>query len=143
MIEQGGSYPMNLFLFSVGGVHFAVDAEQATGVVPYAGEEADDLFWAHEELGFGARPVSYRSPKIVTVKAPEGESYRVVIDAMEDIAEFDRNDIHPFPELLEPAALRNGMWGVLVRDEHMVLLVDFLRLIRKKNSHFSDMRQGG
>lgn len=133
---------LNLFLFSVGGVHFAVDAEQAVGMVPYGGEEAPDLFWAHEELGFGC-PVSYQSPMVVTVRTPDGQPYRIVIDAMEDIAEFDRNDIRLFPVLLESAVLRNGMWGVLVRDDHMVLLVDFQRLIQKKRSHFSDTRQGG
>lgn len=141
MSEQSDA-SLNLFLFSVGGVHFAVDAEQAVGMVSYAGEEAPDLFWAHEELGFGS-PVSYQSPMVVTVRTPDGRPYRVIIDAMEDIAEFDRNEIKLFPELVEFAALRNGMWGVLVRDEHMVLLVDFQRLIQKKHSHFSDTRQGG
>jgi chemotaxis signal transduction protein len=62
---------------------------------------------------------------------------------MEDIAECDRNDIRLFPELLEPVALRNGMWGILPRDGRMVLLVDFQRLIKKKKSYFSDTRQGG
>lgn len=141
MSGQPGAY-LNLFLFSVGGVHFAVDAEQAVGMVPYAGEEAADLFWAHEELGFGATPVSYRSPTIVTIRTAGLHSYRVIIDAMEDIAEFDRNDIRLFPELLEAAALRNGLWAILPRDGHMVLLVDFQRLIKNK-SHFSDTRQGG
>lgn len=142
MSEQGEAY-LNLFLFTVGGVHFAVDAEQAVGMVPYAGEEAADLFWAHEELGFVNVPASCQSPTIVTIRTKGAQSYRVIIDAMEDIAEFDRNDIKLFPELLEAAALRNGMWGVLPRDGYMVLLVDFQRLIQEKRSHFSDTRQGG
>lgn len=133
MSEQGGAY-LNLFFFSVGGIHFAVDAEQAAGMAPYAGEEAADLFWAHEELGFVTAPVPCQSPAIVTIRTTGTESYRVIIDAMEDIAEFDRNDIKLFPELLEAAALRNGMWGILPRDGYMVLLVDFQRLIQKKRS---------
>ncbi|OGU13905.1 MAG: hypothetical protein A2076_13345 [Geobacteraceae bacterium GWC2_53_11] len=141
MSEQPGAY-LNLFLFSVGGVNFAVDAEQAEGMVPYAGEEDPDLFWAHEELGFGTTPVSYRTPTIITIRTAGAQPYRVIIDAMEDIAEFSRNDIRLFPGLLEPAALRNGMWGILLREGSLVLLVDFQRLIQKKRSHFSDTRQG-
>lgn len=131
MSDHEGAY-LNLFLFAVGGVHFAVDAEQATGMVPYAGEEADDLFWAHEELGFGTTPVSYQTPTIVTIRTSGTRSYRVVIDSMEDIEEVNRNDIRLFPELLEPAALRNGMWGIVVKGDRMILLVDFKRLLREK-----------
>lgn len=131
-MSELASSTLNLFLFSVGGVHFAVDAEQATSMAPYAGEEAPDLFWAHKELGFGDKPVSYRSPTVVTIRTPDTRQYRVIIDTLEDIAEIDRNDIRLFPKLLEPVALRNGMWGIVVKDDRMILLVDFNRLQRER-----------
>lgn len=133
MSDHEGTY-LNLFLFSVGGVHFAVDAEQALSMVPYAGEEAEDLFWAHEELGFSTAPVTYQSPIIVTIRTKESQSYRVIIDILEDITEIARNDIRLFPELLEPVALRNGLWGIVVNDDRMILLVDFERLLREKKA---------
>lgn len=131
MNDQSDTY-LNLFLFSVGGVRFAIDAELAYGMTPYTGEEADDLFWFHEELGFGARAVTYTTPTVVTIRMSGGHSYRVIIDSLEDIEEFSRHDIRLFPELLEPAALQNGMWGIVVKDDRMILLVDFERLLRER-----------
>jgi hypothetical protein len=131
MNDHGETY-LNLFLFSVGGVHFAIDAEQAFGMTPYVGEVAEDLFWFHEELGFGNRVVTYGAPTVVSIRMPEGQSYRVITDALEDIAEFSRHDIQLFPELLEPVALRNGMWGIVVKDDRLILLVDFKRLLRER-----------
>lgn len=134
MSDHRGTY-LNLFLFSVGGIHFAIDAEQAVAMTPYAGEEAGDLFWFHEEIGFGDESITYDSPTIVTIRTRDAHPYRVVIDSMEDIAEFRQNDIRLFPELLEPFTLRNGMWGILPRNGHLVLLVDILRLLKGKTSN--------
>lgn len=131
MSDVGGEY-LNLFLFSVGGAHFAIDAEQAVGMTSYAGEEAEDLFWFHEELGFGNKVIMYQAPTIVSIRTRDALPYRVIIDSLEDIAEFSRHDIRLFPELLEPVALRNGMWGIVVKDDRMILLVDFERLLRER-----------
>jgi hypothetical protein len=133
MSDQEGM-PLNLLLFSVGGVHFAIDAEQAAGMAPYAGEEADDLFWFHEELGFGAASIPYRSPTIVTIRTPDSRPYRVIIDSMEHIGEFSRDEITPFPPLMEPFSLRRGMWGILSHHGNIVLLLDFQRLLQGRRS---------
>lgn len=132
MSDQSGKQ-LNLLLFSVGGVHFAIDAEQAAVMAPYAGEEADDLFWFHEELDFGAAEITYHSPTIVTIRTREGQPYRVIIDSVEHIGEFSLDDITPFPPLLEPFSLRMGMWGILVRNERVVLLLDLLRLLKERS----------
>jgi hypothetical protein len=137
MSDHGGTC-LNLFLFSVGGAHFAIEAEQAVGMEPYTGEEAEDLFWFHKELGFGDGMIVYRLPTIVTIRTRDSRPYRVIIDSMEDIAEFSQNDIRLFPELLEPFALRNGMWGILPRNGHLVLLVDFQRLLMGKRPDKTD-----
>lgn len=129
MSDHDGTY-VNLFLFSVGGVHFAIDADQAVGMTPYTGEEAGDLYWLHEEVGFGDKAITYQSPVIVTIKTLDNQPYRVIIDSMEDIAEFRQNDIRLFPELLEPFMLQKGIWGILPRNGRLVLLVDFQRLLK-------------
>ncbi len=123
---------INLLLFSVGGVHFGMDAELAAAITEYHGEEAEDLFWLHDEIGYGGAMPLYSAPTVVTVRGKDSRSYRVIIDKMEDIAEISSVDIQPFPLLVEPFALRRGMWGVTVREGHMVLLVDFTRLLRHK-----------
>lgn len=124
---------LNLLLFSVGGVHFGMDAELAAAITEYHGEEADDLFWFHEEIGFGGAMPVYSAPTIITVRGEDSLSYRVIIDKLEDIAGISPVDIQPFPPLVESLVLRKGMWGVTVRDGRMVLLVDFMRLLRHKS----------
>jgi len=128
-------YSLNLLLFSVCGVHFGVDAGQVSEIAVYAGEQAEDLFWFHEELEYGAAAaaVTYLSPTVVTIRTGRVQSYRVVIDSMEDIADFSQNDICLFPALLEPFTLQNGLWGILPRDGRMVLLVDFKRLLMHRH----------
>ena len=123
---------VNLLLFSVGGVHFGIDAEQVAGIAVYDGDQAEDLFWFHEELEYEDAAATYASPTVVTIRTGGVQSYRVIIDSMEDIAEFSQDDIRLFPALLEPFAIRRGLWGILPRNGFMVLLVDFQRLLRNK-----------
>jgi len=123
---------INLLLFSVGGVHFGIDAEQVAGIGAYDGDQAEDLFWFHEELEYGDAAVSYASPTVVTIRTGGVQSYRVIIDSMEDIAEFSQDDIRLFPELLEPFAMRRGLWGILPVKGIMVLLLDFQRFLKQK-----------
>lgn len=123
---------LNLLLFSVGGVHFGVDAEQVAGIAVYSGEQADDLHWFHEELAYGDAAPVYCSPTVITIRTGNAPSYRVIIDSMEDIAEVGQNDIGLFPALLEPFVRRSGMWGILSRDGIMVLLVDFQLLLKQR-----------
>lgn len=124
---------LNLLLFSVQGVHFGIDAEQALQTAPYGGEEAGDLFWFHEELGFGTPSTVYLAPTVITVGARGGRQYRVIIDSMEDIAECSLNDIRPLPANLEPFTLQKGIWGILPRNGRMTLLLDFMSLFGRKH----------
>ena len=127
---------LNLLVFSVGGVRFGCDAEQAEAVAGYRGEE-ENLFWLHEELGYGGRPVHYRAPSVVTVKTEDARSYRVIIDQMEELIGISADDIAPLPRLMERSALGRGIWGVVERQGRMILLLDFQRFLRDKR-HWGD-----
>lgn len=123
---------LSLLLFSVGGVHFGVDAGQVSGIAAYDGEQAEDLFWFHEEMEYAEKEVSYHSPTVITIRDEAGLPYRVIIDLMEDIKEFSQNDIAPFPALLEPLALKRGFWGIILRNGIIIILLDFIRLLRER-----------
>lgn len=125
---------LNLLLFSVCGVHFGVDAGQVSAVTAYDGEQGGDLFWLHEMLDYGDAAAGYVSPAVVTIRMAGAPPCQVVIDSMEDITEFSLNDIHLFPALLEPFAIKRGMWGILPLNGKMVLLVDFQLLLKQKRS---------
>ena len=128
MSAAGGTF-LNLLLFSVGGVCFGIEADQVEEMAAYRAEEENNLFRLHEVLNYGYS-ITYSSPTILTIRMGGFRNFRVIIDSMENIAEFSQNDIRPFPALLEPFALRKGMWGILLLDGKMVLLLDFQRLAR-------------
>ncbi|MDA8430231.1 MAG: hypothetical protein M0T70_13330 [Geobacteraceae bacterium] len=131
-MSRAADIRLNLLLFSVGGVHFGMDADLAAGMAAYNGEEAEDLFWFHKELEYCRDAFVYTAPFVVAVRTADSTSYRVIIDAMEDVVEISMMHISPFPPLLEPLALRKGLWGILPRNGHMVLLVDLQRLAQGK-----------
>jgi chemotaxis signal transduction protein len=133
-MSDPGDTKLNLLLFSVSGVHFGVDAEQVAEIADYDGENSEDLFWFHEELEYGAMAVRYASPTTISIRTGDEHSYRVIIDSMEDIAEFSLNGFHLFPALLKPFVVRKGLWGILTRNGKMVLLVDFQLLLKQKYS---------
>ena len=122
---------LNLLLFTVGGVRFGCDAEQAEAMAAYGGEAADDLRWFHELLGYGDREVRYGAPSVVTIRSPGSRGLRVIVDLCEDLVEVPSADISPLPPLLEPLLLRQGIWGVAQWDGRLVLLVDFLRFLKR------------
>ncbi|MDD5285675.1 MAG: hypothetical protein PHD54_07430 [Desulfuromonadaceae bacterium] len=126
--EQKKRNTLNLLIFSVAGVFFGIDADQVAEISAYQGEKGEDLFWFHEEMGYGEKAVRYSSPAIATIRNGGVAPYRVIIDSMEDIAEFKHKDIRLFPTLLEPYLLRRGIWGILPRNGNMILLLDFKRL---------------
>jgi len=138
-MSAGADIQLELLLFSLCGVHFGTDAGQVAGIELYAGEQSDDLFWFHEEIGYGDRPVRYSSPVVVTFR--NESRYRLIIDSMEEITVFSHNDIRLFPDLLEPFTLRKGLWGILPRNGRMVLLVDFQRLLKGKHPEQPDQSQ--
>jgi len=131
--DTHGPRGLDLLLFSVGGVHFGVDAEQVEGTFSFTGE-SDDLFRFHREMAYGDDAVTYAEPVVIGIKTGDSQEYRVIIDMMEDVAGIVADDIHPFPPLVEPFALRKGMWGIVVKGDRMILLVDFLRLLKERKA---------
>lgn len=130
---SGDETQLNLLLFTVGGVRFGCPAEQASGMTSRDPGEACEACWFHEEAGFPG-PVSYAAPTVVTIRTGGPRPYRVIIDSMDEIAAFGSRELRLFPALLEPFALRRGLWAILPHKGHLVLLVDFQILSRRKQS---------
>ena len=119
--------------FSVGALDFCADAGQIESTALFDGDGAEELVWLHRELGYGAS-VEYLSPTILAIKRSGDLPYHLVVDRMTDITEIDARDIVPLPPLLEPFAMKRGIWGIIPREKQMVLMIDFLLLMRQKQS---------
>ena len=128
------SLELDLLLFSVGGVSFGVDAEQVEGILSWQGGGADGPAWFHRELGYAGDTITYRAPSVLKIKTEDARNYLVIIDMLQDVTRVVAGDIHPFPSLVEPFALYKGMWGIVVKDDRMILLVDFQRLMRERRT---------
>lgn len=136
--DTHGPFSLNLLLFSVAGVTFGVDAEQVEDIFPCRGEVSEDLCWFQRELGHGDAPPLYEAPVVLAVRGRDETDSWVLIDRLEDVTGIAAGDIRPFPPLVEPFALRKGLWGIVVKGDRMVLLVDFQRLLRERrdvNAH--------
>ena len=132
-----GDISLDILLFKVSGVHFGVDAGQVSGIADYEGEKSDDLFWFNEELEYSDATEVYFLPSVVTIRTECAQSYRVIVDGIEDVAEFSLNDIKLFPDLIHSFALRKGLWGILPRNGVLVMLVDFMLLLKQKRSEIN------
>ncbi|MDD2365102.1 MAG: hypothetical protein PHN84_02955 [Desulfuromonadaceae bacterium] len=119
---------LDLLMFSVAGVYYAADAAQIAGVEKFRGGRDGSEVWFHEEMEFGCGDICYSSPTVLTIRSGAETTQRVIIDKMEDIMRVTEDDISLFPPLVETFALKKGLWGILLLDGVMVLLLDFERL---------------
>lgn len=134
---------VNLLLFSVQGVRFGIEAEQALETALYRGEEGEDLFWLHELLQYRIPSTPYLAPAVVTVGTRQGARRRVIIDQMEEIAEYPTADMRPLPAVCEKLCLRNGIWGVLPRQGKLTLLLDLLALFARRDEEAPRLHEEG
>lgn len=136
MTASEGGQLLNLLLFSLGGVRFALDAEQVAGIAAYQEDEGEELFWLHQELGYKEKTVAYRSPAVITLATP-GSPTRLVVDSLEDFAEFALHELKLLPPLLEPLTLKRGIWAVLPGHGRLILLLDGLKLLGGRKAKFA------
>lgn len=128
MSEAGGGsvFPMDLLLFSAAGFDFGVEATQVKRMAAWNGENEEGLFRLDMEFGQRARNGSAGSMVIdISTAAPP---FRALIDRVEELVAVTAADIRPFPALIEPLALRRGMWGVYAKNGRLFLLLDFERV---------------
>lgn len=134
---------LNFILFEVGRVHFGIDAEQVLGISAFSGTMSEHLLWFHQLIDFGATTISYRQPIVMALNntggTPNPGTAGVIIDTMEEIVEVSVKEIQPFPRLLTPLLLKQGMWGVLPWREKMVILLDCNLLPRFRTTSGSDL----
>lgn len=119
---------LNLLRFEVGGACFAVESSQIAALLPFPGSAGSSASWFHQALEYAEAP-TYRAPVLAVVPVEEGPPRQLVMDALDELLDVGLDEIHPFPPLIEPFALRKGLWGVLSRGSQTVLLVDLRRML--------------
>ena len=136
------SVNLNLLLFSLAGVCFGVDVAQIREMSTYDGKEAEDLFWFHQELGMEGKELIYDAPTVLVIRTGDARKYRVIIDTPADLVDIRIDEIWPFPRIMAPFVMQKGMWGVALRGERKILIVDFLFLLRRRSAIKEHDREG-
>lgn len=130
MSRPGGArsfFPLQVLLFTAGGIRFGACAEQVLRTSAWAGGDDREFRWFHASLGLAGDSGAGR-PVVASVRTKGGGLARVIFDGLDEIVEAEAGDIRPFPPLLERSVLGKGLWGVLARQGSLILLVDFQRM---------------
>jgi hypothetical protein len=121
---------MHILVFTVQGVIMGVDTSQIQALLEV--DEARALgLWIrpiHEDFSFGALPVTYKAPKVLIIKDHQN-FLAAMINRPDTIAEVKVGSIQGIPPLIaaRPGASQS-IWGAVVRDGEVILLLDFLKL---------------
>ncbi len=136
---------VHLLVFTVQGVHLAADTSQIEEIleVGEAAARGHRIHPIHEELSFGAGPVSYKAPKVIIIKDrlnPEA----AMIDRPDHIAGVTVDSIQGLPPLIafRPDSSR-AIWGALVNHDEVILLLDLFKLPFRKDATAGKSRTGG
>lgn len=134
--EQADQCPdeMQILAFTVMGVRMGIDTSQIEEMleVDQAIEQGLSACPIHEEFPFGPAQAAYYAPKVITLK-DRRRPLALVIDQPDEITAVPVDSIQPLPMLIaaRPGASR-AIWGAVVRNEDVILLVDFLKLSAHK-----------
>jgi chemotaxis signal transduction protein len=128
---------LEILVFALGGITFGVDTEQVGGVITAAQAEilGMKLIPFPDRVPLGGMPGHFRAPKALLIK--DVTSYAVVIESPDDILSVRLDSIRPLPPLLAACNPCQAVWGVAVKGEGIILLIDFLRLhdVHDQNEH--------
>jgi chemotaxis signal transduction protein len=119
---------LELLIFTVGGIAMAVDTAQVEEMLRPAEAERREVETRmfHENLFSGERASSYSEPMVLMIR--EGPPYGIVVDRPDEITKVPLQRIQPLPALIEKHALSKAVWGIALKDDKMIMLVDFYQL---------------
>ncbi|HOP40652.1 MAG TPA: hypothetical protein PLI53_06375 [Geobacteraceae bacterium] len=131
--EELETKELRLLLFSVCGIRFAADADQVSTLRECNLQESvPPAIPFHEAIGYETGPVAYRRPEICTITGEAGQC-SFMIESPEDIATVAWDDLQPLPTLVEPFAVRWGIWAGIPGRHGIRLVVDLDRLATSRN----------
>jgi chemotaxis signal transduction protein len=128
--RNGQDTALRLVIFTVGGVCFGADAGQIAAICDYTPDtETGDVILLAERFACRGQPPNASPATILKLKG-NNRFCRVAVDRVEEIMEIGNNVIRRLPPLIQTFTAESGIWGVIVRDKKMLLLIDLNRLVK-------------
>jgi len=119
---------IDFLLFRAAGASMAVEAAQVEGII--SREQAEQRAIKVGLLGrlLGADGAIVDAPSKVLLFRDGNETYGIGINALDTMVREKIGTLQPLPELLSHVEGLQPFWGVLPRENEVVLLIDLFRL---------------
>src|SRR5512140_810073 len=121
---------IEVLTFNALGIRLGVDTTQVESVLEM--EQASDREVPIADIHEIMRSVgsaSDQSPKVLLIRH-HPSSFGVIVDRLEAIEVVGLDRIQPMPALIEKSTRTNAIWGSIVDNDEVILLIDFHKLPR-------------
>lgn len=126
---------IELLIFNVMGVYFAVDTEQIEEIIEVPPDaEAGEIPAIHKLIPFHETKGTYQAPKVLLVKDEKEGAWPLMINQAQTIINLPIDSIQLFPPLMDGNRKSKALWGATLIDENLVLLIDLNKLSTLKTS---------
>jgi chemotaxis signal transduction protein len=127
MMEKQRTLPeyLQFLTFRIGEQRYGIEVSQIAAMHSY--DEQTQARWLWQLLSLSPpAPVRFN---IIHFKSAADVS-AIIINQPEDIISVPLHQIRPFPRLLSPFAQGLGFWGIAVKEEELLLLLDLDQLMQ-------------
>lgn len=128
ILDAGKSKDFHLLVFKVGGIALGGDMDQIREICDPADLDDDvDSFWFSDKVPFPENSRNDASPKALVFKVDKPTA--TLVDQIDEILVIPVHSIQPLPPLIEKRIKPKIVWGGILLNQEIVLLVDFFRML--------------
>lgn len=135
-VSENESYnEISLLICEFMGINIGIDMAQVSEIceVEIAEKRSRVVFHLHEKIDNFSGEINYYTPRVLLVDH-NGEVSGIVVDMPREIITISTTSIRPLPGLIELFKDSTPIWGVALRQNSIVLLIDLLCLLDNENS---------
>jgi chemotaxis signal transduction protein len=120
---------IRVLIFRAGGIRMGVDASDITEIIDREQAESRALKPFRLIDGAAGGNMGGTDSSInVLVTRKEGLAGAILIERPEDILTIPMDDLQPLPPLIASCGSSRALWGALVRNDEVILLLDIDKL---------------
>lgn len=119
---------MDLLIFSAAGLTLAVDTVQVDCVMSLEQAQQQGISCLPLSTIFGLEPETFSASATVILYRNGTEACGIKVDRLDSIISMPIKTIQPIPEPLSCFAGPRLFWGVILRENKAVLIIDLYRL---------------
>ncbi len=123
---------IQVLIFTLAGATLGLETSQIDEILTagQAEERQLDFISIHELIHCTPKPLSYNSSKVILIKG-SATPLGLVIEEPEAILSLAIDQIQPLPVLIASTNSSEALWGAVVIQEEIVLLVDLGKLLEE------------